>query len=84
MTKAPFERALVRKGKRALKVARLALVPGAPDFNYRAQLDYSVTSLTRVSAPEIDPASAASDLTLLLGGLVVLRGRRKLVTSRGM
>jgi hypothetical protein len=27
-------------------------------------------------APEIDPASAASALTLLLGGLVVLRGRR--------
>jgi hypothetical protein len=29
-------------------------------------------------APEIDPASAASGLTLLLGGLAVLRGRRKL------
>ena len=27
-------------------------------------------------APEIDPASAASALTLLLGGLAVLRGRR--------
>ena len=27
-------------------------------------------------APEIDPASAASGLTLLLGGLAVLRGRR--------
>ena len=26
-------------------------------------------------APEIDPASAASGLTLLLGGLAVLRGR---------
>jgi hypothetical protein len=29
-----------------------------------------------LSAPEIDPASAVSGLTLLLGGLVVLRGRR--------
>jgi hypothetical protein len=29
-------------------------------------------------APEIDPASAASGLTLLLGGMAVLRGRRKL------
>jgi hypothetical protein len=29
-------------------------------------------------APEIDPASAASDLTLLFGCLAVLRGRRKL------
>jgi hypothetical protein len=31
---------------------------------------------TPVSAPEIDPTSAASGLTLLLGGLLVLRGRR--------
>jgi hypothetical protein len=30
------------------------------------------------SAPEIDPALAAGGLTLLLGGLAVLRGRRKL------
>ncbi len=31
----------------------------------------------RVSAPEIDPVSAASGLTLFVGGLLVLRGRRK-------
>lgn len=30
-----------------------------------------------MTAPEIDPASIASGLTLLLGGLAVLRGRRK-------
>jgi hypothetical protein len=30
-----------------------------------------------VAAPEIDPASAASGLTLLLGGIAVLRSRRK-------
>jgi hypothetical protein len=29
------------------------------------------------SAPEMDPSSAASALTLLLGGLAVVRGRRK-------
>jgi hypothetical protein len=29
-----------------------------------------------VSAPEIDPASAVSGLTMLLGGLAVFRGRR--------
>jgi hypothetical protein len=29
-----------------------------------------------VGAPEIDPASAMSGLTLLIGGLTVLRGRR--------
>jgi hypothetical protein len=40
-------------------------------------LQYTITSLTAVSAPEINPASAASGLTLLLGGLAVLRGKRK-------
>jgi LPXTG-motif cell wall-anchored protein len=29
-----------------------------------------------VAGPEIDPGSAASGLALLLGGIVVLRGRR--------
>jgi hypothetical protein len=33
-------------------------------------------------APEIDPESAASGLTLLLGGLAVLLGRRKLESYR--
>jgi hypothetical protein len=33
--------------------------------------------LTPFRAPEIDPASAVSALTLLFGGLAVLRGRRK-------
>jgi LPXTG-motif cell wall-anchored protein len=32
---------------------------------------------TAVAAPEIDPASIVAGLTLLCGGLVVLRGRRK-------
>jgi hypothetical protein len=31
---------------------------------------------TAVSAPEIDPASSLTGLTLLAGGLAVLRGRR--------
>jgi hypothetical protein len=30
-----------------------------------------------VGAPEIDPASAISGMTLLLGGLAVIRGRRE-------
>lgn len=34
-------------------------------------------TVTTTTAPEIDPASAASALTLLLGGLLVLRGRRR-------
>jgi hypothetical protein len=35
-----------------------------------------IGTIEAVRAPEIDPASAASGLTLLLGGLMVLRGRR--------
>lgn len=31
---------------------------------------------TPVAAPEIDPAAAVAGLTLLAGGLAVLRGRR--------
>jgi hypothetical protein len=34
-----------------------------------------------VSAPEIDPASAASGLTLLAGALLVLRGRRRTTSA---
>ena len=43
-----------------------------------SNLDYNVTSLKVVAhaAPEIDPASTASGLTLVLGGLAVLQGRR--------
>jgi hypothetical protein len=34
-----------------------------------------------VQAPEIDPASAMAGLTLLAGGLAVLRGRRGIETK---
>ena len=37
----------------------------------------AVATPSAVAAPEIDPASAASGLTLLLGGMAVLRSRRK-------
>jgi hypothetical protein len=33
-----------------------------------------------VRAPEIDAASAAAGLTLMIGGLAVLRGRRSKIT----
>jgi hypothetical protein len=36
---------------------------------------FTVADLSVQQAPEIDPASAASGLTFLLGGLLVLRGR---------
>ena len=50
--------------------------PGSSGYTEH-QLDYSITSLSRVAAPEINSASAASGLTLLFGGLAVLCGRRK-------
>jgi len=44
------------------------------------QVDYSITSLRPVtSAPEIDPASWASGVTLLFGSLFVMHGRRKVL-----
>jgi len=56
----------------------------APDFKINwvgTKNNYDLVSLaipiSPASAPEIDPTSAASGLTLLLGGLVVLRGRRR-------
>ena len=42
----------------------------------------AATAPSAVAAPEIDPASTASGLTLLLGGLAVLSSRRK-TNSRG-
>jgi len=45
-----------------------------------ARLGFAVHPQVRtsdtMSAPEIDPASAMAGLTLLAGGLAVLRGRR--------
>jgi hypothetical protein len=33
---------------------------------------------TRTQAPEIDPASAMAGLTMLAGGIAILRGRRRI------
>jgi hypothetical protein len=49
--------------------------PASPAENL---VDIQVDS---VSAPEIDPASAASGLTLLAGALLVLRGRRRTTSA---
>ena len=35
-----------------------------------------------VKAPEIDPSSAIAGLTLMLGGVAVLRGRRSKVANK--
>ena len=56
MTKGPFERALVRKGKRALKVARLALNAGDNDSavsrSYYAMFDMAQAALLRSGITE--------------------------------
>lgn len=56
MTKAPFERALVRKGQRALKVARLALNAGDNDSavsrSYYAMFDFAQAALLRAGVTE--------------------------------
>ena len=39
---------------------------------------FAPTSPSPVKAPEIDPASAMAGLTMLAGGLAVLRGRRRI------
>jgi hypothetical protein len=40
------------------------------------QVVSAATTAPSVAAPEIDPASTVAGLTLLLGSLMVLRGRR--------
>jgi uncharacterized protein (UPF0332 family) len=56
VTKAPFERALVRKGKRALKVARLALDAGDNDSavsrSHYAMFDIAQAALLRAGVAE--------------------------------
>ena len=59
---------------------QLATSVTAPDISKIVLGGYNqgaeIGAIEAVRAPEIDPASAASGLTLLLGGLMVLRGRR--------
>ena len=51
------------------------LESASPDCAYATGGGYAVGGI-RARAPEIDPASAASGLTLLFGALAVIRGRR--------
>jgi len=50
--------------------------PRSPTHDSSSTLDYSITAIQSYPAPEIDAAYAAGGLTLLLGSIVVLRGRR--------
>ena len=66
--------------KAGILIALLAFAGSASAVNCETANQNGITNLgcgTPVGAPEIDPASAISGMTLLLGGLAVIRGRRK-------
>ena len=59
-------------------LAMLAIAAGAQaGHNYYDDDDDERGWTPQTHAPEIDPASAISGMSLLLGGLAVVRGRRK-------
>ena len=61
-----------------LDVVRDAFVEGKPDRRDSGEVILSNVSPVQggVQAPEIDPASTLSALTLLIGGLAVIRGKK--------
>ena len=71
-----MSRAVVLK---AIGILALSLGCGSVAFagwNARPVIGGEVASSMTTNAPEIDPAGALSGLTLLAGGLAVVRGRR--------
>lgn len=62
----------------AFGTANSSQVPWTNDTVFRGKVGVGDALAVRAT-PEIDPASAASGVTLLLGGMAVLRGRRKAV-----
>ena len=61
--------------------ACFSITQGGCVYSNSAAGTFIVTDLSVQQAPEIDPALAASGFTLLLGGLLVLRGRRQRCTA---
>jgi hypothetical protein len=62
--------------KRILAVIALSSLAGIANAgHYHGGWNPPTSNPPRFNAPEIDPASAGSALTLLLGGLTVLRSR---------
>jgi hypothetical protein len=61
-----------------LDVVRDAFVKGKPDRRDSGEVIFSNVNLVQgaAQAPEIDPASALSELSLLIGGLAVIRGKK--------
>jgi hypothetical protein len=63
-------------GTGSLSFAQIVASANGAEVEFGPQIDYSISSLKEVAAPEIDSAAAMSAIALILGGLAVLRGRR--------
>jgi hypothetical protein len=61
-------------GKFLVALALLAFAPAGFTLQVNSP---DALAVSRIAAPEMDPSSAASGLTLLFGALAVLRGRTK-------
>ena len=55
--------------------------PRAPNSGYPVPVTLTVSAKSIMKAPEIDPLSAVTALTLLAGSLLVFRGRREVPAS---
>jgi hypothetical protein len=77
---------VIRKISLALALMTMASVASAKDSDKCIHIlwfDFCGPSEKHepVKAPEIDPSSAIAGLTLMLGGVAVLRGRRSKITK---
>jgi hypothetical protein len=77
MFKASQEKTMSKAASKAIGILALSLCLGtAAHASSPAPRVINNSSPPATAAPEIDPASALGGLTLLLGGLAVVRGRR--------
>lgn len=71
---------MVKTGSSVAAFAALALLSNvasaSPDEGGRNRHDGRDADKTSIAAPEIDSAATLSGISLLLGGLFVLRGRK--------
>lgn len=84
--------ALAANGEREFEHGQLGINARTIESHWRADDDKKMRTLhdphvaaaggahSVVAAPEIDPTSAVTGLTLLLGGIMVLRGRKSRAT----
>ena len=78
MSKASQEKTMSKAVSKAIGILALSMCLGAAAHASSGPVARVInnSSPPATAAPEIDPASALGGLTLLLGGLAVVRGRR--------